>query len=952
MPILRAIPLRFWIPLLVLALVLAGGGYLFHSFGRQALRDSDDRALREARALTDQLARIVELGATGVSMDTIRDLLAGSYSHEALARLAVVDADGVVRISNRLAWEGRPLSALQSGFEASRVQQALKEGRESLQVDPEAARIDLYRPVVLSWHKGSLRAPIRGVLLLRYDYHIDRARLLAEARHTQSIGLLVLLALGVGIYVLLELFVVRPARELARAAEAISAGRLQSRLEVRGRGELAHIAQAFNRMVNRLERSWQRLEERERFLRTTLDSIGDAVIVTDPEGRVVQMNPVAEGLTGWDEDPARGRPLPEVFRIHNALTGAVAENPVDRVRETGAVVGLANHTELHARDGRIYQISDSAAPIRLESEDALLGVVLVFRDVTEEYALQARLRAQLERFRAITSVLPDLGFILDEDGRCLEVFGGAGSPPVECEESEGRNFLSLGRFSSEAGIRHLIRSTVEQGRGGSLEYQADLGGGMRWYEARTAPMEPDAQGRRRLLWLARDITEQRASEARIEYLAYFDELTGLPNRTAARERIEQELASARRHGQYGALAYFDLDYFKDINDSLGHQVGDELLREVARRVDGLLRGEDMVARLAGDEFLLILPALGRSREEAVIGARRVAERVLAALVEPYRLEGHLLNVSASLGITVFPQDDEATVNDLLKQADGAMYRAKDAGRNTMRFFTPEDQQQADRRFHLSNDLRQAMAEGQLDLHLQPIVDADGRCVAAEALMRWQHPRLGALSPVEFIPVAEATGQILELGNWTLDRGCSLLEEIQRRMPDSSFRYLAINLSPAQFQQPDFVPQVLQALERHGQAPGAIELELTEDILVGQPELVSEAILKLQAEGVHFSIDDFGTGFSSLQYLTQLPLDALKIDRSFVQRIPGDARNETVVEAILQLADSLSLKVIAEGVETEEQRDFLRSRGCPWYQGYLFARPMPLEDFLDWLTSSR
>jgi diguanylate cyclase (GGDEF)-like protein/PAS domain S-box-containing protein len=442
---------------------------------------------------------------------------------------------------------------------------------------------------------------------------------------------------------------------------------------------------------------------------------------------------------------------------------------------------------------------------------------------------------------------------------------------------------------------------------------------------------------------ARDITERKNAEKKIHQLAFFDQLTDLPNRTLFLDRLKTAIAANVRSGAYGALLYIDLDNFKTLNDTLGHQMGDLLLKQVAQRLKAGVRAEDTVARLGGDEFLVMAPNFGTCvTTEAATHAEALAEKLLAVLNEPYQLDNTSYHCTPSIGVILFCGHD-ATLDDLLKQADLAMYKAKAAGRNAIRFFNPSLETVVKERAVLEADLREAIREKQFQLHYQAQVENEGHITGAECLVRWQHPQRGLVSPAEFIPLAEETGLILPLGQWVLETACSQLAAWSH-LPELAHLTVAVNVSALQFRQADFVNRVLAAIETANADPRRLKLELTESLLVENVPDIIEKMFALKAKGVSFSLDDFGTGYSSLSYLKRLPLDQLKIDLSFVQDALIDPSHAVIVNAIVALAHNLGLSVIAEGVETAEQRDFLSLSGCHSFQGYFFSRPLPLASF--------
>ncbi len=440
-----------------------------------------------------------------------------------------------------------------------------------------------------------------------------------------------------------------------------------------------------------------------------------------------------------------------------------------------------------------------------------------------------------------------------------------------------------------------------------------------------------------------DITERKQSEARIQHLAYFDSLTDLPNRALLLDRLKHELAVCRRHNVVGALLFLDIDRFKTINDALGHPSGDALLQQIARRLSQQVRSEDTVSRMGGDEFVVLLPQAGATPEEANYTAQTVAEKIRHALAAPYSLHGHHYHLTPSIGIVLFPEEGD-TIDDILKHADTAMYRAKAAGRNTIRFYLPSMQEAADQRLTLENDLNHAIEQNQFLLHYQPQVDDEGRLIGAEALLRWEHPRHGMIPPDQFIPVAEETGQILAIGEWVLNHATRQIKRWTDAGLCSPKRHLGLNVSPRQFHQNDFAERVIDIIEHSGIAASCIKLEITESVVMSDVDDVINKMQSLQALGIQFAIDDFGTGYSSLAYLKRLPLNQLKIDKSFVQEVLSDDNSAAIVETIISMSRHLRLDVIAEGVETEKELDFLRRLGCQAFQGYLFRRPLPEAEF--------
>ena len=439
-----------------------------------------------------------------------------------------------------------------------------------------------------------------------------------------------------------------------------------------------------------------------------------------------------------------------------------------------------------------------------------------------------------------------------------------------------------------------------------------------------------------------DVTDLRRANEEIEHLAFYDPLTGLPNRRLLLDRLGQAPVLSQRSGKVGALLFLDLDHFKDLNDTLGHEVGDELLQEVAQRLLANVRVADTVARLGGDEFVVMLSELSTSTQEAAAMAQRIGEKILRGLSEPYLLRGHTHQGAASIGATLFGASAQSA-SELLRQADIAMYQVKARRGNALCFFDPKMQTAINDRAQLEADLRQALVAQQLVLHYQPQATLQGDVIGAECLLRWQHPQRGMVPPGQFIAVAEESDLILHIGQWVLHSACTQLARWQEQ-PQWAHLQLSVNVSARQFRQSDFVHQVIETLQVTGARAPLLTLELTESLVLDNVEDAIDKMHQLRTKGVRFSVDDFGTGYSSLAYLTRLPLHQLKIDQSFVRNLGSRPSDDVIVQTIIGMGRNLDLEVIAEGVETEAQKAILAGHGCDLYQGYLLARPMPVADF--------
>jgi len=570
-----------------------------------------------------------------------------------------------------------------------------------------------------------------------------------------------------------------------------------------------------------------------------------------------------------------------------------------------------------------------------------LSSLLAYRDLQ-------RNEAQL---RALMQTIPDLVWLKDLNGTYLacnrqfeRLVGAAASDIV------GRTDYEFFPREQADVFRDHDRKALNAGKPCiNEEWLTFTAGGYRGlFETVKTIMRDHAGIPTGVVGIARDITERHKAEEQRRQLAYYDPLTQLPNRRLLMDRLEQALTNMAYGGAHGALLFIDLDHFKILNDTIGHEVGDRLLCDVAERLTASVRATDTIARLGGDEFVVILADLGNRSEAATVLARRIAEQILLALNEPYTIGKRVLHSTSSIGVALF-HSNNTSIDELIKQADIAMYQAKACGRNTVRFFDPQMQATLATRVSLEAELRAGIGRREFVLHFQPLVHSVRGIIGAEALLRWQHPQRGLILPEEFVPLAEETGLILEMGEWVLAAACQQLRA-WHAVPGLRELYLSMNVSARQFRQPDFVERVVRALEAAGAPAKRLKIELTESLLLDD---VADTIQKMRALkhlGVGFCIDDFGTGYSSLSYLTRLPLEQIKIDRSFVRNLPESTNDAIVAQTIINMAHGLGLTAIAEGVENPAQREFLELNGCQACQGYLFSQPQPLAAFETFVSS--
>ncbi|MDB5895702.1 MAG: sensor-containing diguanylate cyclase/phosphodiesterase, partial [Rhodoferax sp.] len=690
------------------------------------------------------------------------------------------------------------------------------------------------------------------------------------------------------------------------------------------------------------------LAEKTRTMSNMLTSIAQGISLTGPDNRLMAYNQRYLELLDLPESlVARQPPVAEVVRYQTARGdfGNDFGNVEERARAYVASEYGASHGDVpgiylrRTRDDRVLEIATKPLPEG--------GNVRTFTDVTSYMQAQAAVRQSEARFRSLTELSSDWFWEQDVNGRFTS---------FETSKAVKARYpfdLMVGKTRQESREHIVYLATPAQW----AEWEAMIASRKEFRDHVFAVELVESPGRRFFgvsglpvfdedgrftgyHGTGRDITERKLAEAEIERLAFYDALSELPNRRLLVRRLGQALSSSDRSGQFGALLFLDLDNFKDLNDTHGHAVGDTLLVQVARRLVDCVREGDTVARFGGDEFVVMLENVGSSLEEATTHVNAAARKIMEQLNQPYALGETRHHSTPSLGITLFAGHAHS-VDELLQRADVAMYQAKAAGRNAMRFFDPDMQAAVAARSSLEADLRLGLSLQELQLYYQPVVDLASRITGVEALVRWRHPQRGMVSPADFIPMAEQTGLILPLGQWVLETACRQLAA-WAGSPATARLTMSVNVSARQLRQTDFVVQVLAVLADTGADPARLKIELTESMLLTDVEEVIDKMTELKAHGVGFSLDDFGTGYSSLAYLKRLPLDQLKIDQSFVRDILANPNDAAIARTILALAHSLDLAAVAEGVETQGQRDFLAGNGCQAFQGYLFGRPGPVE----------
>ncbi|NDP40430.1 MAG: EAL domain-containing protein [Rhodoferax sp.] len=692
--------------------------------------------------------------------------------------------------------------------------------------------------------------------------------------------------------------------------------------------EIGQVVKGFNRLLGTLG-------QREALLQQILNTSSVAIFLVDRQGCITQANQRMATLFGHPLDQLQG--MDYVALVH----------PTQREAGRQQMLALLDSALQSVDLERLYWRADQTefwghltGQRFVDANGVEQGLVGVIADITQRRRVECELRIAATAFESQQgmAITDAQGVILRANQAFSTITG------YSAAEAVGQNprLLSSGRHDAgfyAAMWESLAREGAWQGEIWNRRKNGEVF--PQWLSI-SAVKDPAGQPTHYVATFT-DLSTHKSAQDQIKSLAFFDTLTGLPNRRLLLDRLEQALASGTRHGRQGALMYIDLDDFKSLNNSYGHDVGDQLLLQVAQRLSHCVREGDTVARPGGDSFVVLLEALSANAVEAATEAESTGEKIRLALSQPYQIAGHVHRSTASIGVTLFDDRQQEGIDQPLKRAELAMYQAKAAGRNTLRFFDPQLQTAVMALAALEADLREAVLCNQFLLYYQAQVNGEGLVSGVEALVRWQHPLRGLVPPAEFIPLAEQTGLILPLGQWVLETACIQLARWASQ-PARARLTVAVNVSALQFHQSDFVAQVLATLKRTGANPQRLKLELTESLLVQDLEGIISKMSALQAQGVGFSLDDFGTGYSSLSYLKRLPLNQLKIDQGFVRDILLDANDAAIAKMVVALADTLGLSVIAEGVETTAQRDFLAAQGCHAYQGYLYSRPVPIDAF--------
>lgn len=867
--------------------------------------------LRELQ--TDQTVALARSTATSASVwvssrdfSGLQEIVDGLVIHPDLRHAIVLDLRGQILAHSDTTRRGLYLSDLPQHGKLEIFQS-------------NAGSVDVISPVMLAksqigWVRIGLNTDTLDIKLAEITRHGIYYALFA-------ILLSVLFAALTGRYLTRRLYAIQ------KIADAVQSGQSELRAVVPGDDEAAQLARQFNSMLDTLEKRNAALVNSEAQSRALISAIPDIIFTNRLSGEYLDVHAPDQSMLFVS---------PDIF-LHRRIDEVLPKPVADLFQKTfSAAIHCGDVQELNyslSIDGKKRHFEARVVP---SSEDTLISIV---RDVTERRLSEEALHIAATAFESHEGMIITNAekMILQVNKTFTEITG------YSAEETLGET----PRLYSSARHDEIFYAAMWQSIQTDGAWQGEV-----WNRRKNGELFP--------AWLTItavvseeglathyvgafvDITQRKKAEDQIKSLAFYDPLTALPNRRLLRDRLEIAMAGSLRGQHKGALLFVDLDDFKTLNDTLGHDKGDCLLFQVANRLSACVRDGDTVARLGGDEFVVMLEDLSDNLTEAAMQAEIVSEKILGVLNQTYQLNSHEYYSSASIGVTLFGEQRE-NIDEPLKRADLAMYQAKAGGRNTVRFFDPRMQTEVSDRVVLAAGLRRALMQNEFVLHYQAQVTDDSQIVGAEALLRWQHPQRGLVAPIEFIQLSEETGIIFSIGQWVLETACAQLAIWATRVEMKNIT-VAVNVSARQFQQINFVDQVFAVIARTGANPQRLKLELTESLLVNNIEDVIEKMNRLKKIGVGLSLDDFGTGYSSLSYLKRLPLDQLKIDKSFVKDILMDSHDAAIAKMVIALADSMALTVVAEGVEVEKQRAFLIDQGCKVFQGYLFSRPLSLDKF--------
>lgn len=934
----KVISLRVMIPLLDMAVMLLLLGYVFmHDRQRET-----EIVYDEYQASQMDMAIRLQSGIERDVRDGLRERLQQSFSELGVkpeVRVAMLaDENNQIIASTRLPLIGTSLQQAAQQYSAQIWLMPLpaKDAAEmaiAQAVFKERNAILVIAPVRLDTPGGGLTHNKLGRLLIYTDLAVPLAKHRAHAG-TQIRQLLIgFISLVLLVGILLHWTVTRRVLRLLRVAERVGDGKLDATSAVAGPDEIGRLGMAFDGMVQKMARSSAQIRK----LSRAVEQSPNTIIITDSEGIIEYVNPHFSQISGYIPEEVIGKNM----RKHKSgLTPVAVYEDLWRTIKSGQV--WRGELLNKSKHGRLYWEELSISPVFDEQ-----GNITHFLSQQIDITARKQVEEQIRLFEKVFANANE-AILISDANNCIVATNPAFTEITgyTMEEVIGKtpHMLASGQMSAEfyESMWSSIKATGKW-QGEVIDRRKN---GEIYAEWLSISALLDDSGRlTHYVALMADISERKAAEERMTYLAQHDVLTGLPNRMLFHDRLQQAITYAERQQTSVALLFLDLDRFKDVNDTLGHHIGDLLLQEVTHRIRRCVRGSDTVSRQGGDEYVIMLPNL-----DDLGDIMQVVNKLIESIADPYELEGHTMHVTTSVGVSIYPQDG-VNIETLIRNADTAMYQAKEAGRNGYRFFTQEMNNTIAKRVGLENKLRRALSRNELLLHYQPQVDLrNGQVVAAEALVRWQHPEDGLTSPAEFIRIAEESGMIVQLGEWVLNEACR--QNQGWRAVGLREITMSVNLSPLQFYDRSLMETISAALARSGMPANALELEITESAMMKNSEQAIAMLNNISGLGIRISIDDFGTGYSSLSHLKKFPVDMLKIDRSFVRDLSIDSDDAAIVSAVISMAKSLGLHVIAEGVETVEQLLFLEKLDCDLIQGFYFSKPLTADEFGKLLESGR
>lgn len=937
--------LRFLVPVFVFIVAGLAASVII---GYQYIADTRQLVLSNKQNLHDvmvQTQRDMERYLTRDELDSMRnDLLALALMND-IKMAAVISPEGDILYATRSEINGDLAVNSIPVFDYAASQVA------ALRYEPQIIKTDdnlhAYYPILFKGEEDSIRPNKVGVLYCHWSLANDLAAM--DQVLIDSIALVVFTtSIVVALIVIMTgSWIVGPLARLRQNIDAVGSGSGAAFRSESNISEISSLEEAFQQMANEVETSLLELRNSEARWLFALEASGDGVADWNLKNNQVFYSAHFRSLLGYPEKDFIGSYEEWKTFIYEEDRDTARIALSDYFRGGSAL--FQTQYRLYCAGGDLKWMKVRGKVVERDERGAPARMIATFEDVTQQKEMEEAIRASERKYRELFELAQEGIWVIDEKANTTMVNESmADMLGYSREEMIGKHLFD---FMDDEAIKQCEANLLRRQQG--IEENHDFQfihktGRVVYTSMHTTPIMDDQGNYQGAIAGVIDITQRIHAEDMIRKQALYDSLTQLPNRRFLFGRLEEELARASRHHYFGGLLFIDLDHFKNINDSLGHPVGDKLLLAIGQRVGNVIRDEDVLGRLGGDEFVVLLPELSKDETIAAERARGVAQKIQGSFAESFLIEGYNLHVSSSIGVALYPKEKE-TIHDIFRQADAAMYRSKHEGRNTIRFFTKEIQVAVERKLQIQMLLPQALERNEFYLCYQPQMDRAGRLIGAEALIRWEQPELGLISPDQFIGVAEESGFIVKIGEWVMQEACRQLRvwESQGLPPD--FQRLAVNISPRQFAMERFSEQTIDLVKAQGIDASRIELELTEGMLLSDLEAVIQKMKVLREMGFQIAVDDFGTGYSSLSYLKRLPISKLKIDQSFVRDLTEDRNDRAIIETIIAITRHLELDVLAEGVETAEHLEFLASKGCFKYQGWLFGRPEKADVFYDkWL----